>query len=257
LNETLSICVAIPVTNFETAIQTAKDAVKQRAQFIEFRVDYAPDVTQWSTAKFRQLVESVSIPTILTMRMKSEGGQQELEEETRIEILKKIILAKPTYVDLEVHSPAQTLQTLYQLCLEKQVKRIYSLHNFQMTPNDIETQTIINQIRAHCPGLNDPLDEDSVIKLIFFARCQRDNLVVLDVCQNMTHFKRKIICFCMGEKGIYSRVMCLKSGALLSYASLTESTAPGQISISKFYEFIDGYKAENANFLIDNDPDCN
>jgi 3-dehydroquinate dehydratase-1 len=240
----LSICVAVPVTSTETAIVLAKKAVNERAQFIEFRVDYASDIGNWKKDQFRELVESVSVPVILTMRIQSEGGQQDIDEKIRIEILKRCIQARPTYIDLEVRMNKESLQDLYQQSLQYGVGRLYSLHDSNTTPTIVQAETLLNQIKSRCPGLISGESPDSVIKLIFFARTHRDNLVALEICRTMAHIQQKGICFCMGEKGIYSRVMCLKFGSLFSYASIGQATAPGQINIKQFYSLLSEYSAE-------------
>jgi 3-dehydroquinate dehydratase type I len=244
------------VSKIEDAITTACDAVTQRAQFIEFRVDYASDVANWSVEAFQKLVNSVRVPTILTMRLQSEGGQQAIEETQRVEILRKCIKAKPAFVDLEVRMHKDHLMELYSLAQEHHVGQIYSMHNFQGTPNDIQAETLLNQIKSRCPGLNKGESPNSVIKLVFFARCHRDNLVVLDLCRNLTQEKRKAICFCMGEKGVYSRVMCVKFGALFSYASIVQSTAPGQVTIQEFYAIFEESTAGTYVIPQEVDPAC-
>ena len=40
----------------------------------------------------------------------------------------------------------------------------------------------------------------------------------------------------MGELGIFSRITCVKFGSLLTYGSLEDKTAPGQINIEKIRE---------------------
>jgi 3-dehydroquinate dehydratase len=40
----------------------------------------------------------------------------------------------------------------------------------------------------------------------------------------------------MGTSGIFSRLTCIFAGSFLTYASLKEKTAPGQINIAKMRE---------------------
>jgi len=40
----------------------------------------------------------------------------------------------------------------------------------------------------------------------------------------------------MGELGIFSRIACVLTGSFLTYASLEEKTAPGQINIDEMRE---------------------
>ena len=43
----------------------------------------------------------------------------------------------------------------------------------------------------------------------------------------------------MGTLGFFSRIMCVIKGSFLTYASLEEKTAPGQINIEKMKEIYD------------------
>jgi len=243
INLKLPICIAIPTVKTETAILIAQEAQSAGAQFVEFRIDYAPDVSTWNIEKYQALVRSVSIPVILTMRIKSEGGQQEINEVDRYDILRTCFEAHPAYVDVAVIISKQKLEEFYTLSQKFQVGIIYSYHNFKGTPNDIQAETIISIIRSKCPGLKENGNAQYLMKLVFLARTQRDNLVVLDICQQFMRRKQKVICFCMGDKGIHSRVMSIACGGLFSYASLHQNTAPGQISIQDFEKYFEENKS--------------
>ena len=64
-----------------------------------------------------------------------------------------------------------------------------------------------------------------------------DNQKVLEICRHYAKQRIKIICFCMGRHGIPSRVGSLLYGGYLSFASIDEGTAPGQISVNEFFEY--------------------
>lgn len=238
----LPICIAIPTTSIKEGIDIAKEAQSAGAQYVEFRLDYAPDIKTWTVEQLETLVKSVSIASILTMRIQSEGGQQKITESDRYEIIRKCFAVHPTYVDIEVMVPKEQLEFFYALSQANNVGIIYSYHNFKGTPTDIQAETIISQIRAKCPGLKDNGNDRYLMKLVFFARAQRDNLVVLDICQQFHKRKKKVICFCMGDKGIHSRVMSIACGGMFSYASLHKSTAPGQITIQDFGKYFEENK---------------
>ncbi|MFX1589330.1 MAG: type I 3-dehydroquinate dehydratase, partial [Promethearchaeota archaeon] len=73
-------------------------------------------------------------------------------------------------------------------------------------------------------------------KLIFTAQKFEDNLIPLKLCKELSHSNQKIISFCMGSLGIFSRLMCVLTGSFLTYASLEEKTASGQLNIRKMRE---------------------
>ena len=82
--------------------------------------------------------------------------------------------------------------------------------------------------------------KNSVLKIIHTANKFSDNFVPLDLCE---YYKNKrIISFCMGNLGIFSRIFCLKAGAFLTYGSIEELTAPGQIKIEEIRKIIEKFK---------------
>jgi 3-dehydroquinate dehydratase len=45
----------------------------------------------------------------------------------------------------------------------------------------------------------------------------------------------------MGDLGVFSRIFCLKAGSFLTYGSINENTAPGQIRIEEFRKIMDEF----------------
>ena len=80
--------------------------------------------------------------------------------------------------------------------------------------------------------------KEIIFKVIFTAQKFEDNLIPMKICRDLLEkIKYKsVISFCMGELGIFSRVLSVKVGSFLTYASLDEKTAPGQINIKKIRE---------------------
>ena len=75
--------------------------------------------------------------------------------------------------------------------------------------------------------------QNYIYKVIFTAQSFEDNIIPLRLCKEFSNSTHKLISFCMGTVGIFSRIMCVTVGSFLTYASLEEKTAPGQINIDK------------------------
>jgi 3-dehydroquinate dehydratase type I len=62
----------------------------------------------------------------------------------------------------------------------------------------------------------------------------------MKICRDLLEKNKykNVISFCMGELGIFSRIMCVIAGSFLTYASLEERTAPGQINIKNMRDFL-------------------
>jgi len=182
------------------------------------------------------------IPVIYTFRDSSEGGQVEIGQKQRFKILKMFIEVKPDYVDIEMNTDIKILDEIIKSAFQNEVNLIFSYHDFQKT---LTFNEAINHIRNFNKVLNHKLSfdleklEGNIYKVIFSAQAFEDNLIPLRLCKEFSNFKQKIISFCMGPLGIISRITCVIAGSFLTYASMEEKTAPGQINIEKMREFFD------------------
>jgi len=77
-----------------------------------------------------------------------------------------------------------------------------------------------------------------VFKMIFKANTFEDNMISIKLCKYFSKIgeDRNIICFCMGEMGKFSRIACFRFGSYLTFGSMKEETAPGQLHINKLRE---------------------
>jgi 3-dehydroquinate dehydratase I len=239
--KTLPICIAIQVETVKNAIATGSDAISLGAQFIEYRIDYSEDVENWDQNMFNELVKSTNCTVILTMRSPKEGGKLPIEEPERFDIIRKCIKAKPAYVDVEASLEKIDIDILFSLSKENEVNLIYSYHDFQETPSNEKISTLIEEFELKCPGLDaisSGISTQNILKLIFTAKRREDNKLALSICENFQQKNRRIVCFCMGELGIFSRVFSILHGGFFSFASITKSTAPGQVSYQEFINII-------------------
>jgi 3-dehydroquinate dehydratase type I len=244
--EVLPIAVAVPVIEFGAALALAARALEEKAQYIEYRLDYMPDPGVLTDEAVARLVAGTQGCTILTFRHPGEGGQCQIPEPERLVILRRLIAAKPTYVDVEARLPQPVLAELAEIAVAHGTGLIYSYHNFKGTPSQVDSETLYHTLVAKAPGFEQPGPADVVLKIIFTARVPRDNMVALELCRIMSERSQKVACFCMGEQGIYSRVNCIRNGAAFSYASIGDATAPGQLSIREFYAMLQETEVDQA-----------
>lgn len=268
------IAVAIPFSDFEALKENASKISEYKPDIIEIRFDYAillknyapanPPVATgsktdqslkilfknkiFSTSNMKELRDFLRIPVIFTLRRKDQGGMSNIQEDTRIEIIKYLIALRPDYIDLECDIERQILQELVSLAEQNGVNIIYSYHNWEETPPEEKVIEIFQNLIKKCPhvllesdGNNDMKingPHNHVLKLIFTAKKDSDNCVLLNVCRRYAELNYKVICFAMGDLGIPSRVGSLLEGGFLSFASIGETTAPGQINIQQFRDFL-------------------
>jgi 3-dehydroquinate dehydratase-1 len=230
-----NICVAIQVksgntNDNETVIKKALDA---KADLIELRFDYIDDSQKLNQEFLKSLLNLIQpqVSSIFTFRAYSEGGQMEIGENSRYEIIKTLIRAKPEYLDIEMNTEIQILEQIIDLSLDNNVKLIFSYHDYNKTPEFNESLKLLEDFTTKIK-----LEKNHILKAIFTAQKFEDNFIPLKLCREIKKKNQEIISFCMGEEGIFSRISCMKFGSSFTYASIADSTAPGQININKIRE---------------------
>ena len=206
------ICVPLTGSRTEEMLAGAARAKALGADLVEFRLDYvaAPDVPQ--------LVARKPLPAIFTCRPTREGGQFDGPEDERIRILQQAVDAGADYVDVE-------LDTAGKIERKPGVKLIVSLHDFERTPDDLDT------LYARVAGRPNP----DVVKIATTANDITDNLRLFELLRKAT---LPTIALAMGERGVISRILAPKFGGLLTFASLEEGrgSAAGQLTITELLE---------------------
>lgn len=196
-----------------------------------------------NSSRLSKLVKSVPVPVILTLKEVKEENHLKILEKERIELIIRCIEAKPSFVDIETYFEEKILKKLHSIAMKNGVGVIYSYHDFNSTPNEQDIMKLVSNFLKKCPGLkNSSLNKSkprSILKMVFFANSFQDNTTILNTCQTLSKKKINFTCFNMGRKGLFSRIFSISmtKGALFSYAKLEETpeTAPGQISIKRFY----------------------
>jgi len=241
-----NLCIPIPIKH--TSIKEVKPiidkAIKSKPNLIELRFDYISDNKSLSIDFVRDLLNIIPphIAVIFTFRDSTEGGQSEIEQKDRFKILKMFIETKPDYLDIEMNIDENMLVEIINLASQNGVKIIFSYHNFKRTlsfDEAINFIQIFNKKLIQELSLDPKILEENIYKVIFTAQTFEDNLIPLRLCKEFTNSNQKIISFCMGSLGIFSRINCILAGSFLTYASLEEKTAPGQINIDKMREIYD------------------
>ncbi|MFW9951861.1 MAG: type I 3-dehydroquinate dehydratase [Candidatus Thorarchaeota archaeon] len=232
------ICVAIPIktSNLEEIRLLINTALEYDPEFIEFRYDYIPNVEDLTATFIEQIKAFIqrNAYSIFTFRHESEGGKIRIDDSLRFKILKMLIEQQPDYFDIEMNSNNEQLSEVINLCYMNKVNLILSHHNFVSTPSLEQAKEIVFKFEERV--VKNKLDEFDILgkiiyKTIFTAQNVEDNLIPLTLCQEFSQDYKKVISFCMGDIGILSRIFCIKLGSIMTYASLEEQTASGQINI--------------------------
>lgn len=201
------------------AAQAGLARIRELADCVELRLDYFEEAFDLAVL----LRERGSLSVVVTLRSTSEGGGCELGPDERLKVLLRAAEVGAEYVDLEWDAVSMPGIAAVHAA---GAKVVVSRHDFSRMPADL-AETWWLQLAD--------LGAD-VVKVVGTARNVRDCLPVL---RTLDGADRPTIAIAMGEAGLPTRVLCLRSAScLLTYAALEDGsgTAPGQISVSDMRE---------------------
>jgi 3-dehydroquinate dehydratase / shikimate dehydrogenase len=203
------LCVSIFVHDLNQARRDIAAAAEAGADMVELRLD-----RQDSPEDVRLLVGEYDMRFILTCRPRREGGESELDNESRLRLLAEIA---PTDDSVLVDVEGETARRVGTEGILNPI--IISAHDFTGRPDRLHN--LILDMSAMPARVN---------KIAWTARTIRDNLEAFELLQTR---HKPTIALCMGEAGLISRILAKKFGAFLTFASLSSesATAPGQVSI--------------------------
>ncbi|TFF85923.1 MAG: type I 3-dehydroquinate dehydratase [Promethearchaeota archaeon] len=237
------ICISIPINSGSIKInrKIIERALEYHPNFLELRFDYIKDISLINPEFLNHLIEIISpkSSSIFTFRAYKEGGNRKIQDESKQGLLSKLTGAKPDYLDIEMSTEDHILSKIIDSCVKEKVKIVFSSHDFNATPPLGE---IKNSLHLFIDRLKNKINVDleliekCVFKIVLTAKKFEDNLVPLNLCADLKG-RYKIISFCMGSKGVFSRFFCPKFGSFFTYASFEKETAPGQIKIEKIKNF--------------------
>jgi 3-dehydroquinate dehydratase I len=195
-----------------------KDAEKEvlaagEADMIELRLDLLGAADPQQTLK--AVRKATAKPIIATARLKTEGGMFQGSERERIDLLIKAA-CYADYVDVELLTD-QRDDAIAKI--KKPV--IVSYHDFFGMPTDSELDGIYQEMKK---------TKAAIAKIAVTPQSLRDNLKIL---QFLLQADMPLCMIAMGKVGRHLRAVAPLYGSALSYGFVTQSTAPGQMSLKE------------------------
>ncbi len=180
-------------------------------------------------------------PLIVTFRDKSEGGQSTIDQIKLLEFRKNVIdSGSADIIDIELMSfkmkdrAHEEIHQKYVDFLErakgKGIKVILSFHDFNHSP---EVHQMID-----CLLLEEEFGAD-LAKIAYFAKNQTDAKNLMEASKiAVQQLKIPHIAIAMGEEGAITRYSREESSSAITFATISGSSAPGQLSLDELYEKI-------------------
>jgi len=200
--------VAVLGKDAEKDVQAAGDA-----DMIELRLDMLAAGDPIQTIK--AVRKATARPIIATARLKTEGGMFQGSEKERIDLLIKAAYYAD-YVDVELLAD-QRDDAITRI--KKPV--IVSYHDFQGMPEEKELAGIYEEMKK---------TKAAIAKIAVTPQSLQDNLRIL---QFLLEADMPLCMIAMGQVGRHLRAVAPLYGSALTYGFVTQSTAPGQMSLAE------------------------
>lgn len=193
-----------------------KKARKEGAELLELRIDTFKDRNPLKLKEKIKLAKTIGLPLLLTIRSKKEGGKFNVSDDERGKLFSELA-SLVDYIDIELSSN-KILSKVRELARKNRKKLIISFHDFNSTPGAKRLTNIAGRAREQ--GAD-------IVKIATMAK----NAEHLKRLAALVINEKNIIVVGMGEAGKVSRVFFPMLGSLMTYGSLSHSTAPGQLSL--------------------------
>jgi 3-dehydroquinate dehydratase/shikimate dehydrogenase len=211
------VCVALFAADPVELMQKLEASTNENS-LLELRLDYLPHPAQ-ILPKLKQFAEfHRDILLIATCRRAQNGGKFRGSVASQLEILLKAAAAGCQLVDIELET-ANSLKDKEIEKLRQHAGLIVSFHDYRTTKKLEETWDDMHRF---------PADH---IKIVSTAKSLSDNVKMLRLLEQRSDVV-STVGVCMGDAGIISRILNVRSGSEFTFASAQagEETAPGQIA---------------------------
>lgn len=225
---TPKICVPIVARDIVGIIEAARLIAKSEADLAEWRADLFNEYED--TKKVIEVLREIrkalgEKPLIFTLRSTQEGGGSDLNGEQAAKLLLEASASGACdLIDVEMFSYGGMLRTAIADVRENGAVIVGSYHDFRKTPEKAEIISRLKEIQA---------SGSDIAKIAVMPNSRRDVLELLDASLTLNEEDpdNTIICISMSGIGALSRVAGEFFGSAVTFASIGEGSAPGQLGI--------------------------
>ncbi|MBJ7694506.1 type I 3-dehydroquinate dehydratase [Weissella confusa] len=214
--------IAVPVMGetVNDVLVMLEQANDSQADVIEWRVDYLTDPGELQASQMQTIAFNADKPLIVTWRTVAEGGQEDFDSVAYHWVYQLAIASRVAAVDVEV-ALLEEVGDVVEDAQSQGITVIGSRHYFDATPADLDAE--LQSMVAT------PVD---VVKLAVMPNDDGDVQRLLEATK-VAHQTKPLITMAMGELGQRSRFEGYQYGTQLTFASLGESSAPGQPGVAQ------------------------
>lgn len=223
------ICIPIVETSSDEIIARAQELVSLGTQMIEWRIDYFEYANNTEEiSRVFEALRAIVYDTILiaTIRTRAQGGRMEAAPKRCAELLTEIAACHVAdFIDVEFFTFEQP-KTLIEELHRRGTKVICSHHDFTQTPPPDVMKMLLFQMSKGKPDM---------MKLAVMPQKTSDVLDLLRVTSEVhADFPDlPLITMSMGRMGMISRISGEIFGSCVTFGSVGESSAPGQVPAAR------------------------
>ena len=234
------VCVSIMPGNKAEIDKEIEKLNGYAMDVVEWRMDYyEEDLQEAAMLIHEKLKEKV---LLATFRTKEEGGQRAISIDDYMDLNEWIL--KHQYcdmIDFEYFFCENELNRLIEMAHENHIVVILSKHDFEKTPAAEEMMLYMKMMQRKQGDISKvavmPQDKDDVLSLL---------KVTWDMYKNFAD--RPLITMSMGHDGIVSRLCGEIFGSCMTFGSVGQASAPGQIDANDLKSILESIHKENSGY---------
>ncbi len=230
--------IAVPLTgSTQNELLKQADAVTiENADLVEWRIDNFIQVKDKNVINDtnKKLYDKLDgLPLLTTFRSAYEGGNLQLDSEEEYFLICKNVVENhySHLLDLELFRDKERNQEVIKLARKNNMKIIMSNHDFEKTPTEGEIFRRLQMMQDF--GAD-------IAKIAVMPNSVEDILKLLSVThQAKQKLRIPVITMAMGDFGKITRVSGDLFGSCLTFGTVGEASAPGQIESQQLRSILD------------------
>ncbi|MGP4128437.1 type I 3-dehydroquinate dehydratase [Pantoea tagorei] len=227
-----------------SALKLARQAAQTpQVQMVELRVDklsFATHVDKVAQLGRNMRRELQGKPLLLTLRTQNEGGSLSPDDASYIALYQQWLEAGcADLIDIEMRIGAQAVDRLVAQAHRHHIAVILSYHDFQSTPDNADMLERLAWQEAH--GAD-------ILKIAVMPKTPQDVSRLSDVTWQMRQRSdRPLLTMAMGGLGAVTRMSGEVFGSNLTFGTLDEASAPGQLEVQALDRAMSALHKANAS----------
>lgn len=218
------ICVPVVETTTEKIIQQIQEL--QNCDLIELRIDFYENIHDLKQVHelLLQVRQQTNLPLLLTYRSLKEGGHIQLSDQEYLSLVQTACQSGCIdIVDIELESGNMLVYQLVEIAHQNHVNVLMSYHDFEKTPTVMEMKERLEKMEI--------MGAD-ICKIAVMPFSYKDVIQLLNTTMEMSQrLTRPLVTMSMGKIGKITRIVGELVGSSITFASVGQSSAPGQLTL--------------------------